>query len=85
MTYGLALWAYRLGDVPRLAALRESSILFGVALAWLVNELSCLGITLQAGQVVTTGTCVIPLPIEPGDTLTADFGTLGNVTARFSQ
>ena len=36
VTYGLALWAYRLGDVPRLAALRESSILFGVALAWLV-------------------------------------------------
>lgn len=36
VTYGLALWAYRLGDVPRLAALRESSILFGVAIAWLV-------------------------------------------------
>ena len=35
VTYGLALWAYRLGDVPRLAALRESSILFGVAIAWL--------------------------------------------------
>lgn len=34
-TYGLALWAYRLGDVPRLAALRETSILFGVAIAWL--------------------------------------------------
>jgi drug/metabolite transporter (DMT)-like permease len=36
VTYGLALWAYRLGDVPRLAALRESSILFGVLIAWLV-------------------------------------------------
>lgn len=36
VTYGLALWAYRLGDVPRLAALRETSILFGVAIAWLV-------------------------------------------------
>ena len=35
VTYGLALWAYRLGDVPRLAALRESSILFGVLIAWL--------------------------------------------------
>lgn len=33
VTYGLALWAYRLGDVPRLAALRETSILFGVAIA----------------------------------------------------
>lgn len=36
VTYGLALWAYRHGDIPRLAALRESSILFGVLIAWLV-------------------------------------------------
>ena len=33
VTYGLALWAFRLGDVPRLAALRETSILFGVGIA----------------------------------------------------
>ena len=33
LTYGIALLAYRLGDVPRLAALRETSILFGVAIA----------------------------------------------------
>jgi len=33
VTYGLALWAYRLGDTPRLAALRETSILFGVTIA----------------------------------------------------
>lgn len=33
ITYGLALWAYRLGDTPRLAALRETSILFAVIVA----------------------------------------------------
>jgi drug/metabolite transporter (DMT)-like permease len=33
VTYGLALWAFRLGDTPRLAALRETSILFGVVIA----------------------------------------------------
>ena len=33
VTYGLALSAYRLGDVPRLAALRETSILFGMGIA----------------------------------------------------
>ena len=53
-----------------------------VALAWLVNELSGLGITLRAGEVVTTGTCLVPLPIEPGVTVTADFGSLGSVSAR---
>jgi len=33
VTYGLALWAFRLGATPRLAALRETSILFGVGIA----------------------------------------------------
>jgi drug/metabolite transporter (DMT)-like permease len=33
VTYGLALWAYRLGDIPRLAALRETSVLFAVLIA----------------------------------------------------
>lgn len=54
-----------------------------VALAWLANELSAHGITLRAGQVVTTGTCLIPLPIAPGDHMRADFGVLGAVEARF--
>jgi drug/metabolite transporter (DMT)-like permease len=33
VTYGLALYAYRIGDTPRLAALRETSILFAVGIA----------------------------------------------------
>ncbi len=33
VTYGMALWAFRLADIPRLAALRETSILFGVTIA----------------------------------------------------
>lgn len=52
-----------------------------VALAWLVNELSVLGVTLAAGQVVTTGTCLPPPGIEPGDRVLADFGALGRVSA----
>jgi len=35
-TYGLALIAFRLGATPRLAALRETSILFGTAIAFFV-------------------------------------------------
>jgi 2-keto-4-pentenoate hydratase len=49
------------------------------AMTWLVNELSALGIPARAGQFVTTGTCVIPMPIAVGDHITADFGGLGNV------
>lgn len=55
------------------------------ALTWLANELSRLGITLAAGQVVTTGTCVAPLPVEPGDDTTADFGELGSVAVSFER
>jgi 2-keto-4-pentenoate hydratase len=54
------------------------------ALAWLVNELSSIGITLRAGEVVTTGTCVAPMPIDGGDTVEADFGVLGRATARIA-
>jgi 2-keto-4-pentenoate hydratase len=54
-----------------------------VALTWLANELRGLGITLRAGQVVTTGTCHPPLPIQAGDHLAADFGVLGQVSVRF--
>jgi 2-keto-4-pentenoate hydratase len=54
-----------------------------VALAWLINELSRLGIIALAGQIVTTGTCMLPLELEPGDRVRADFGALGAVEARF--
>ena len=53
-----------------------------VALTWLANELSALGLTLAAGAVVTTGTCLVPLEIQPGDHVAMDFGPLGRVEAR---
>jgi 2-keto-4-pentenoate hydratase len=53
-----------------------------VALAWLANELRGLGITLRAGEVVTTGTCHPPLPIQAGDQFAVDFGVLGKVSMR---
>jgi len=55
-----------------------------VALTWCVNELRALGITLRQGEVVTTGTCHPPLPIQAGDFLTADFGVLGEVSVGFN-
>src|ERR1700744_6411682 len=54
-----------------------------VALTWLANELRELGVTLKAGQVVTTGTCHPPLPIQSGDFVEADFGSLGKVSVGF--
>jgi 2-keto-4-pentenoate hydratase len=54
-----------------------------VALAWLANELRELGLTLKAGQIVTTGTCHPPLAIQAGDMFKADFGSLGTVSVAF--
>ncbi|MES2714552.1 MAG: fumarylacetoacetate hydrolase family protein [Pseudomonadota bacterium] len=54
-----------------------------LALAWLANDLRARGIGLQAGQFVTTGTCMPPLALQPGDSVVADYGVLGRVGARF--
>lgn len=55
-----------------------------LALTWLVNELSGVGVTLHAGEVVTTGTCVVPIPVTPGDEVRAKFGELGEISLNFS-
>ncbi len=49
------------------------------ALTWLANELSRYGIGLLASEIVTTGTCIVPLDIAPGDRLVADCGDFGCV------
>lgn len=55
-----------------------------VALAWCANELRALGVTLRAGEIVTTGTCCTPLPIQAGDVFAADFGVFGKVSVKLS-
>jgi 2-keto-4-pentenoate hydratase len=50
-----------------------------LALTWLANELGIYGDGLRAGDLVTTGTCIVPVPIEPGDRIRADFGAFGTV------
>jgi 2-keto-4-pentenoate hydratase len=52
------------------------------ALTWFVNEASrfCGGV--RAGQFVTTGTCIVPVAISPGDTVEADYGAFGAINAK---
>jgi 2-keto-4-pentenoate hydratase len=54
-----------------------------VALAWLVNEVSRLGLELEPGQFISTGTCMVPLPVRPGDRVEVDYGVLGRLSLRF--
>lgn len=55
-----------------------------VALTWIVNELSHEGIGLKSGEVITTGTCVLPFHIKPGDHIISDFGQIGQVSVTLS-
>jgi 2-keto-4-pentenoate hydratase len=54
------------------------------ALVWLANDLSARGITLRAGQTVSTGTCMVPLEVQPGDEVHADYGVLGRIRIRLA-
>jgi 2-keto-4-pentenoate hydratase len=49
-----------------------------IALTWIANELSMFANGIEAGQFVTTGTCVVPPAVAPGDRFRADFGELGS-------
>jgi 2-keto-4-pentenoate hydratase len=50
------------------------------ALTWFINEMSWLGVTIKKDQFVSTGTCLTPMPISPGDTIEGDFQQLGKVS-----
>jgi 2-keto-4-pentenoate hydratase len=54
------------------------------ALVWLANKLGELGTHLEAGAVVLPGSVCAAVPVSAGDSVTADFGPLGTVTARFA-
>jgi 2-keto-4-pentenoate hydratase len=53
------------------------------ALVWLANKLGELGTSLDEGAVVLPGSVCAAVPVAAGDSVTADFGVLGTVTARF--
>lgn len=53
------------------------------ALDWLVNALCRHGLGLEAGAVVSTGTCTGINYVDPGQTAVADYGDLGRVEVAF--
>ena len=59
VSYGLALWAFRLGATPRLAALRETSILFGVAIAVVFLKERVTGARLAGVAAIGIGAAVL--------------------------
>ncbi|PRX48250.1 2-keto-4-pentenoate hydratase [Prauserella shujinwangii] len=54
------------------------------ALVWLANTVGPLGSTLEPGHVVLPGSMTRAIPVEPGDSVVAEVGGLGSVTAVFA-
>jgi 2-oxo-hept-3-ene-1,7-dioate hydratase len=51
--------------------------------AWLANKLHQHGAVLEAGEIILAGSFTRPMWVQRGDTVHADYGTLGAVTCRF--
>lgn len=55
------------------------------AVAWLANALSDHGITLKAGEIILSGAFSAAVPIQEGDTFTAEFAHIGSVSVAFAR
>ena len=53
------------------------------AMSWIANELIKYELFLSKGDIVTTGTCLPPIPLTKVSSIKADFGKYGEITARF--
>ncbi|HXQ14345.1 MAG TPA: DMT family transporter [Caulobacteraceae bacterium] len=61
VSYGLALWALRLGATPRLAALRETSVLYGVVIAIVFLKERATPARLASAALIGLGAAVLVL------------------------
>jgi 2-oxo-hept-3-ene-1,7-dioate hydratase len=77
------------GILYRNAEIEETGVSCGVmghpanGVAWLANKLAELGVTLEPGQMLLAGSFVRPVWAQLGDTIRADFGSLGSVAIQF--
>lgn len=55
------------------------------AVAWLANSLGKYDVSLKTGEVVLSGALSAAVPIEDGDTFTAEFDHIGSVSVSFSR
>lgn len=54
-----------------------------MGVAWLANKLHAHRDTLAAGDIILAGSFTKPMWVYPGDTVHADYGSLGAITCRF--
>jgi len=73
----------------RNADIEETGVAAGVlghpamAIAWLANKVGRFGDILEPGRVMLSGSFTRPVWAQKGDTLRADFGSLGSLSVQF--
>jgi len=73
----------------RNAVIEETGLAAGVlghpatGVAWLANKIAPYDEELRAGDLVLSGSFTRPTTAQRGDTLHADFGSLGTISVRF--
>lgn len=74
--------------LSRNAAVEESGVAAAVlnhpahGPAWLANKLFAHGESLEAGEIILSGSFISPVPGRVGDTFVADYGPLGTLSFR---
>ena len=77
------------GILYRNTDIEETGVACGVmghpalGVAWLANKLAELDVSLRAGDMLLSGSFVRPVWAKVGDTIRADFGSLGSVSIEF--
>lgn len=77
------------GLLYRNADIEETGVAAGVlghpamGIAWLANKLSRFGAGLEAGHLFLSGSFTRPVWAQKGDTIRADFGSLGSLSIQF--
>ena len=54
------------------------------SLLWVINKLSLNGEPLLKGNVVSTGTCTVAIPLEKNYKVKVDFADMGNIDFQFN-
>jgi 2-oxo-hept-3-ene-1,7-dioate hydratase len=52
-------------------------------IVWLAKKFAPHGVALEPGQIILAGSFTRPVKVVAGDTIHADYGPLGNITAHF--
>ena len=77
------------GIMYRNSEIEETGVAAGVlghpalGVAWLANKLGAHGVALEPGHLVLAGSFTRVVFVQKGDTLHADFGTLGGIAVQF--